>query len=69
MTNYTTKSGDMWDSIAYNLLGSESFVDDLISSNLDYANVVVFDSGVVLSIPEVVTEEATGIDNTLPPWR
>ena len=66
---YITKSGDMFDSIAFNQLGSESFTGDVINSNLDYKDTVVFDSGVELVIPDVVTSADTGIDDSLPPWR
>jgi len=66
---YKTKSGDMWDSIAFNLFGDESFVGDLINSNLDYKDTVIFDSGIELVVPDVETPADTGIDDSLPPWR
>ena len=39
---YITKQGDMWDTIAYNLLGSTSRVGDLLSINADLAGTYVF---------------------------
>ena len=69
MRNYITKLGDMWDEIAYNELGSESFIVELMAANLDYANIVIFDSGTELVIPDVETPQQTGIDSSLPPWR
>lgn len=66
MTTYTTKQGDMWDSISYNLYGSESYTDALINANTDYCDVYIFSAGIVLNVPEV--EERVSADN-LPPWK
>lgn len=62
---YTTKQGDMWDSIAYSQMGSCSYTDKLIQHNQEHHSVFVFPAGVVLQIPEVDTEEHAD----LPPWR
>jgi len=69
MAVYVTKTGDMWDQIAYDQLGSELLVGDLLEANKDYINVVVFDSGIPLLIPLVTVVSSGAIDNTLPPWR
>lgn len=66
MTTYTTKQGDMWDSISYNLYGSVSYTDVLINANIGYRNVYIFSAGVTLDIPDV--EERVSADN-LPPWK
>lgn len=65
MKTYTTKSGDMWDSIAYSQLGSTSYTDLLINANLQYRDVYIFQSGVVLTLPEIERK----ISNQLPPWK
>ena len=66
---YVTKLGDMWDEIAYNELGDESFIVELMAANLDHADTVIFDSGIELTIPDVETTQQTGVDSSLPPWR
>ena len=38
---YITTSGDMWDSIAFKALGSESYTDRLIKANLQYRETVI----------------------------
>ncbi len=62
---YTTISGDMWDKIAYNEMGSVLYTDKLMKANAKYAETYVFPAGVVLTIPEVENEE----DLELPPWK
>lgn len=42
MATYTTKSGDMWDSIAYKQLGSMSYADRLINANLQHKDTYLF---------------------------
>lgn len=63
---YTTKQGDMWDSIARSQLGSEKYMDKLISANRQLSHVLVFSAGVVLTIPDVDTSTAKA---NLPPWK
>ena len=65
MNTYTTISGDMWDKIAHDQMGSERYTDQLIWANLAYRDVYVFPAGVTLVIPE--TPEETAED--LPPWK
>lgn len=62
---YTTIQGDMWDSIAYKVLGDEKYTDKLIQYNLQYHHIVVFPAGIVLDIPEIEAEFIVG----LPPWK
>lgn len=64
-TTYTTKQGDMWDSISFEQYGSESFTDDLMNANMDYRKYYTFPAGIVLDIPEIDT--TTKI--TTPPWK
>ena len=62
---YTTISGDMWDKIAYEQMGSVLYTDQLIKANADHAAIFVFPAGVVLTIPEV----EDSVDMELPPWK
>jgi Phage Tail Protein X. len=62
---YTTISGDMWDKIAYEQMGSVLHTDKLIRANAEYAALFVFPAGVVLTIPEVEDE----VNMELPPWK
>lgn len=61
---YVTSEGDMWDKIAYEQMGSENFMGELIRNNDDLVDVVVFHSGVEINVPEV---DDTKTD--LPSWR
>lgn len=65
MLDYTTKSGDTWDLIALKVYGSELKADWLMQNNLEHIRTVRFDSGVVLSTPDL-PEEKSG---DLPPWK
>lgn len=62
---YTTISGDMWDKIAYEQMGSVSHTDALIRANAEYAALFVLPAGIVLTIPEA-TDKA---NIELPPWK
>lgn len=62
---YTTISGDMWDKIAYEQMGSVFYTDKLMKANTAYAATFIFPAGVVLTIPAV--EDRT--DMELPPWK
>ncbi len=68
MSTYTTKQGDMWDTIALSQYGSISDVDTLMMANTGYIGTYIFPAGVVLDIPEIQDDE--GIPNeSLPPWQ
>ncbi len=62
---YTTISGDMWDKIAYEQMGSVLYTDKLIRANTEYAALFVLPAGIVLTIPEVADEA----NMELPPWK
>ena len=62
---YTTRAGDMWDSIAHAQLGSVNYTDRLINLNRKYRDYYIFPAGIVLTLPE--REEK--INDTLPPWK
>lgn len=62
---YTTKQGDMWDSIAYSIWGDEYQMHKLMDANPQYISTVIFSAGVVLNVPEI-TDVKT---QNLPPWK
>ena len=62
---YTTKSGDQWDRIAHDRMGSEDWTDRLIWANPAYRETYIFPAGVVLTIPEAPAQAA----EELPPWK
>lgn len=62
---YTTKQGDMWDSIAHHQLGSTSHTGALMRRNARYLTFCTFPAGIVLTLPDV----AETASPTLPPWK
>lgn len=65
MKSYTTMQGDMWDTIAWKTMGSTEQVGELMKQNRAYLDYYTFPAGIVLSIPEIATEQSS----TLPPWK
>lgn len=65
MRTYTTIQGDMWDSIAYKTMGSESYTDRLMNLNRQYRMYYTFPAGIVLKLPEPEKK----IGTVLPPWK
>lgn len=63
---YKTKRGDMWDFIALLFYAEERLASKLIEANPEYVDVIVFDEGVELIIPDIAEVEHP---ITLPPWR
>lgn len=61
---YVTSSGDMWDKIAYEQMGSEGFMNQLIEQNPELIDIVVFPAGI-----EVVVPEVDDTQTEMPPWR
>lgn len=62
---YTTVSGDMWDSIAYNFYGDVKYIGLLMDNNPDLLDIFVFSDGTSVYIPELPEES----DEDLPEWR
>lgn len=62
---YTTISGDMWDKIAHEQMGSPLYADRLIKANARHASLFVLPAGITLDIPDVECKEDAG----LPPWK
>lgn len=67
MTTYTTVQGDMWDSIAHKLAGTELVTDQLIEANLDKSSIMIFSAGETLNIPIFSLYETDS--EYYPPWR
>jgi len=55
MKTYLTKQGDEWDRVAFEQLGSEHLVDQLITANPEHRMTVAFSAGIKLTLPEVKT--------------
>ncbi len=66
LTKYTTIGGDTWDMIAKKTLGSELAMNRLIKANVEYKDIIVFSSGVILNVPKL--EQVVNYSN-LPPWK
>lgn len=62
---YTTVQGDMWDSIAFRQMGSETYTNQLMALNPQYRTLYTFPAGVVLTLPEPQLKTAV----SLPPWK
>lgn len=62
---YKTVSGDTWDLIAYQQMGSERYMKELMDANWDLIDILRFDAGTELTIPDI--EIAS--DSSLPFWH
>ena len=65
MRTYTTTQGDMWDSIAFQQMGSVDYTDQLMNANQQYREYSTFPAGIVLTIPDAVEP----VSSSLPPWK
>jgi len=65
MDTYTTKQGDMWDSIAFLQLGDDRHTDKLMDENRKYYDYYIFPAGIVLTLPDIDPD----VSEHLPPWR
>lgn len=66
MTQYITKQGDTFDSIAFKVFGDRRYTRELMEANPNHLEIVVFSGGIVLDVPEITEEITTGDQ---PPWR
>lgn len=62
---YTTRAGDMWDSIALSQFGDSFYSNQLVDANQRYSHVVQFSAGIVLTIPDISANKS---QINLPPW-
>jgi phage tail protein X len=68
-STYTTQQGDMWDLVAYRLWGRERLFHLLLAANPAHREVLVFDAGVVLAVPDLPAGALLTAADTRPPWR
>lgn len=61
---YKTKSGDVWDGIAKEVYGDETFVSFLMANNQEHLGYFIFPEGIRLRIEEMPEDESA-----LPDWR
>lgn len=62
---HKTKQGETWDMISIAEYGTPFAMEKLIAANPQYSDVLIFDAGIELIVPEI--EEATVY--SLPPWK
>lgn len=65
---YTTRQGDMWDYIAWNVYGNEQMMEVLINAeeNRELMGIYIFSAGVKVWCP-AETDPAAAVGR--PPWR
>ena len=63
---YITVEGDTFDYLALLFYSDEKLASTIIQANPDYCDVIIFDAGVELIIPDVPEAE---MPSSLPPWR
>lgn len=67
MKQYQTIQGDMWDSIAKKVYGTEKAMELLMQANPEYLDTAVFEAGAILHLPQFTAKEQ---ESTMaPPWR
>lgn len=64
--DYITEEGDTFDILAFKNYTDEKMSSYIIQANLDYANTLIFEQGITLSIPIL---DMTETPESLPPWR
>ena len=63
--NYITTQGDTWDSISFQVYGSENRMHILIEANHLYRDIAVFPANCELAVPNL----PRGTRIAFPPWR
>ncbi len=63
---HITSCGDTFDMLALRYFSNEKLASAIIRENPDYCDVLIFEDGVPLVIPEAA---AVTPPETLPPWR
>jgi hypothetical protein len=64
-TIYSTVGDETWDQISLKMYGAERYANVLMSANSIYQDIVFFDSGMVLIIPQLASVSSTEIM----PWN
>lgn len=65
---YVSQAGDTFDALALAMYNDEKLAHRIIQFNPDYADTVVFDSGVALRLP-IYDEDTSSSSESTPPWR
>ena len=65
MKQYKTIQGDMWDSIAFKVYGSEAYMSVLLEANQEHAQYVILPANLILKCPDANIRASIN----LPPWR
>lgn len=68
MKQYQTIQGDMWDSIAKKVYGTEKAMELLMQANPEYLDTAVFGARAILHLPQFAEQEKKGTES-VPPWR
>ncbi len=68
LNEYITNSGDTFDIIAKELLGSEKLAPEIIKKNPGYCDVIIFSAGTKLVIPNE-ENNTTETRTNAPVWR
>lgn len=63
---HITVEGDTFDALALEYYDDEKLASAIIQENPDHCDVLIFEAGVTLTIPDVSTVTPP---ETLPPWR
>ena len=63
---HITVEGDTFDALSLHYYDDEKMAHNIIQANPDYGDVLIFEAGVSLTIPDVAT---VTMPETLPPWR
>lgn len=63
---HVTVEGDTFDALALHYYDDEKLAHNIIQANPDHGDVLIFEAGVTLEIPDVST---VTLPETLPPWR
>ncbi len=63
---HITVRGDTFDVLALRYYNDEKLAGAIIGANPDHCDVLIFDEGVALTIPDV---SSVTPPETLPPWR
>lgn len=67
-TYYTCNAGDNWGGIAFKLWQDEMQMHRLIAANPLYSDVLTFEGGERLLVPDGVGEASVVDTSSLPPW-
>ena len=62
---YETKSGDTFDSIAFEVLGDCRYIGELMKANRAEIGTFIFSAGTKITIPEVEKKSKIAV----PPWQ